>query len=615
MQTLDTTIDAERQVDDWGALLQAARNATDYAEFLTLCRRYQRLAAKAPCHHARTIRVALLGGASTEMVEAPLKLAIEAIGLGCCIFRSEFNAMAAEMLEPDSETARFKPDVAVMVTTPANLPSWPAVGDDLERVCQLADEVCQYWLGLCARLHEHTGCEIVLNNFHQLPLRPLGNIGAKLPWDANNFVRRVNLELGTRTPAYVHINDIEALAAQHGVRQWFDPRYWFHAKLPVSFQCLLPYVRNTAGIIAALFGHTAKCLVVDLDNTLWGGEVGDDGYDGIVFGEGNAVGEAYKAFQEYLLKLKQRGVLLAVCSKNEEANAMAPFLQRTEMVLKLDDFVSFKANWLPKPDNLRDIAAELNIGLDSLVFVDDSRVEREHVRQRLPEVRVVELSEDPSDYPQLLDDAGLFEITTFSAEDHQRTRQYQENDKREAVRETAADYASYLRILEQKAVIRPFVKADLDRITQLVNRSNQFNLTTVRLTRTQVEALMLDREVVTATVRLTDRFGDNGLISVLFARLEDDALIIDEWLMSCRVLKRGVEQLLCNYIVEQARLKCAKVLLGRYVPTAKNSPVRDHYKSLGFHQAGTDKQSVTHWRLELSTHHPFEVPIKIVEAS
>lgn len=293
---------------------------------------------------------------------------------------------------------------------------------------------------------------------------------------------------------------------------------------------------------------------------------------------------------------------------------MAPFLQRPEMVLRLDDFVSFKANWLPKPDNLREIAAELNIGLDSLVFVDDNRVEREHVRQRLPEVSVVELSEDPSDYPQLLDDAGLFEITTFSAEDHQRTRQYQENGKRQAVRETASDYASYLGTLEQKAVIRPFVEADLDRITQLVNKSNQFNLTTVRLTRTQAEGLMRNSEVVTATVRLTDRFGDNGLISVLFAHPEGDALRIDEWLMSCRVLKRGVEQLLCNYIVGQARLKGAKVLLGHYVPTAKNSPVRDHYKSLGFQYAGTDEQGVTHWRLELSAYHPFEVPIKIVEA-
>jgi FkbH-like protein len=207
----------------------------------------------------------------------------------------------------------------------------------------------------------------------------------------------------------------------------------------------------------------------------------------------------------------------------------------------------------------------------------------------------------------------LFEITTFSTEDHQRTRQYQENVKREAVRETATDYDTYLRSLVQKAVIRPFVEADLDRITQLVNKSNQFNLTTVRLSRTQVEELMLDSEVLTATVRLTDRFGDNGLIGVLFARRESDALRIDEWLMSCRVLKRGVEQLLCNYLVEQARLRGVKVLLGRYVPTAKNGLVRDHYKSLGFHQIGTEEQGTTHWQLELATYHPFEVPIETAE--
>jgi FkbH-like protein len=228
---------------------------------------------------------------------------------------------------------------------------------------------------------------------------------------------------------------------------------------------------------------------------------------------------------------------------------------------------------------------------------------------------VVELSEDPADYPQLLDDVGLFEITTFSAEDHQRTRHYQNNAQREAVRETAADYASYLRSLEQKAVIRPFVEADLDRITQLANKSNQFNLTTLRLSRTEVEELMLDSEVVTATVRLTDRFGDNGLICVLFARPKDDILRIDEWLMSCRVLKRGVEQLLSNYLVEQAHLKGTKALLGHYVPTPKNGLVRDHYKSLGFRQAGTDEHGATHWRLELNTYRPFEVPIEIVESN
>jgi FkbH-like protein len=613
MQALKATNGAIPAVDAWQALLAEAREVSDYTRLLALCRSRRRLAAKAPRPpFARTVRVALLGGATTEMLEEPLVLSVEALGLGCELQSAAYNTFAQEMLEPSSATARFAPDVAVVVTTPANLPSWPQPGDNLERVCRLAEEVCDYWLGLCARLHEHARCEIVLNNFHPLPTRPLGNLGAKVPWDANNFVRRVNRTLGDRAPAYVHVNDVEALATYHGVNQWFDPRYWFHAKQPVSFACLVPYVRNTARVIAALFGRSAKCAVLDLDNTLWGGVVGDDGPEGIKIGEGDAVGEAFKAFQEYVLRLKQRGVLLAVCSKNAEANALAAFRERPEMVLKRDDFVSFVANWEPKPDNLRRIAAELNIGLDALVFVDDNPVERDQVRQRLPEVKVVELTADPADYPRLLDEAGWFEVTALSTEDQERTQQYHENQARQQLLAGTTDYAAYLTTLQQKAVVRPFEERHLDRITQLINKSNQFNLTTRRLSRSQVEDRMRDPAGLTAYVRLADRFGDNGLISVFAGRRVDDTLEIDLWLMSCRVLNRGVEQLLCNYAATEAALIGVRTLGGEYLPTAKNGLVRDHYKGLGFAAAGAAGDG-TRWRLELDSFQPFDVAIEVVE--
>ena len=486
------------------------------------------------------------------MIEAPLVLALEVLGLGCEILRSDYNTFAQEMLDNRSATAAFKPEVAIVMNCPVNIPSWPKAGDSLERVKQITDEVCRYWIDLCAKFHEHTQCEIIINNFHPFPTAPLGNLGAKLPWDANNFIRRLNRELGDRLPAYIHVNDVESLSAKHGLMEWFDPRYWFHAKQPVSFDCLLPYVRNTARIIGALFGCSAKCLVLDLDNTLWGGVVGDDGPEGLVIGEGDPVGEAFKAFQEYLLKLKRRGVMLAVCSKNEESNALAAFEKRPEMPLKREDFVSFKANWRPKPENLREIASELNIGINTLVFVDDNPAEREHVRLSLPDVKVVELSEDPADYPRLLDEAGLFETTAVSAEDQERTEKYQENSQRARLQESAGDYSSYLASLRQKAVVKPFEEIQLDRITQLINKTNQFNLTTLRQSRSQVEALIENTGFLTAYVRLADRFGDNGLISVFFAHQEGQELWIDEWLMSCRVLKRGVEQLLCNYVVEKA---------------------------------------------------------------
>ena len=292
---------------------------------------------------------------------------------------------------------------------------------------------------------------------------------------------------------------------------------------------------------------------------------------------------------------------------------LAAFEKRPEMVLKREDFVLFKANWRPKPENLREIAAELNIGIDTLVFVDDNPAEREHVRLSLPNVKVVELSEDPADYPHLLDEVGLFETTAVSAEDQERTRKYHENSQRARLQESAGDYASYLASLQQKAVLKPFEEIQLDRITQLINKTNQFNLTTLRQSRSQVEALMGDPKVLTAYVRLADRFGDNGLISVFFAHNEGQELWIDEWLMSCRVLKRGVEQLLCNYAIEKARAMGVTRLHGVYIPTKANKLVCDHYKSLGFAATGAEPNGTTHWSLDLAGYQPVKVEIAVVE--
>ncbi len=598
----------------WRCLADLAATVEDYPTLAALCRARRKLASAGSREGARrTVRIALLGGATTELLEEPLQLFVETLGLDAVIHRADFNTFAPEMLDADSATARFRPDVVVLVTTPANLPQWPAVDADLAAVGRMVDDTCAYWLDLCARLHAHTPCEIVLNNFHPLPTRPLGNLAAKTPWDANNFLRRVNLRLGELAPPYVHINDVESLAAERGVRHWFDPRYWFHAKQPVSFTCLAAYVRNTARIIGALFGCTAKCLVLDLDNTLWGGVVGDDGVDGIRIGEGDAVSEAFKAFQEYLLKLKQRGVMLAVCSKNELPNALAAFRERRDMVLKRDDFVGFIANWDPKPDNLIQLAAELNIGLNAFVFVDDNPAEREHVRQRLPEVKVIELTDDPADYPRLVDESGYFEIAAISAEDRRRTQQYQSNIERERLRESAGDYQSYLATLDQRAVIRPFEEKHLERITQLINKSNQFNLTTLRLSRSQVEEKMRDENHLTVYVRLADRFGDNGLISVFAAHRERDSLVIDLWLMSCRVLKRGVESLLLNHVADRARSMGVSFLDGVYRPTAKNALVGEHYPRLGFQALKSESDGTSYWRLALSAFRPADVPIAVVD--
>jgi FkbH-like protein len=612
MESIREALEAGDAPEAWARLIRAAATTSEYSEYLALTRLRRLLRGSAPRPGARrTVKIALLGGATTEMLEAPLALALDVAGIDACIQRADYNTFASEMLDASSATARFQPDVAVLVTTPANLPSWPSAGDDLASVNERASEVATYWLGLCARLHEHTRCEIVLDNFHLLPVRAMGNLGAKLAWDPNNFLRRMNQALGERAPTYVHIHDVESESALAGVRNWVDSRYWFHAKQPVSFTCLVPYVRSTARIIGALFGASAKCLVLDLDNTLWGGVIGDDGPEGLHIGEGDPVGEAFKAFQEYVLSLQRRGVLLAVCSKNDEKQALRGFSERPEMVLKRSDFVAFRANWKPKPENIADIAAELNIGIDSLVFVDDNPVEREHVRRLLPQVRVVDLPEDPADYTRALDDAGHFEVTAISAEDRERSRQYQANAERSQLLESAADYDAYLGTLEQHAIIRPWEEPHLDRITQLINKSNQFNLTTLRLTRSEVEGLMRRDDVITAYVRLTDRFGDNGLISVVAASRQGDDYHLDLWLMSCRVLRRGVERLLCNHLVEWARTGAGGRLLGVYRPTQRNALVERHYEELGFGLLAREEDGATRWALDLREFTPFDVPISV----
>lgn len=614
MKTVKELLRDERFADARVRLRELVRRTDVYAEFHTLSQLHKRLMTQDSGAANRRIKVALLGLGTMDFIEPALALALETWELTGEIRRAAYNTYAQEMIDAGSETARFKPDVAVVVNSPMHLPVRPSAYDSQSRVAALVHEVTDYWLGLCSRLHDSTGCEVILDNFHLMPARPTGNLASKLPWDLNTFLRRVNLELGERAPSFLHINDVDTMATVSGLHRWFDARHWYQSKLPVSLVCQPIYAKSIAGIIGAIYGKTAKCLVLDLDNTLWGGIVGDDGVDGINIGQGDAVGEAFQAFQRHLLELKGRGVMLAVCSKNEEEHALAPFQQHPEMVLKRNDFVAFKANWQPKPENLRAIARDLNIGLDSMVFVDDNPRERDQVRQYLPEVRVVELTDDVSEYPHLLDATGWFEVVRLSAEDATRTEQYRANELREQDQKAAGNYATYLAGLNQIAVVAPYDARFLDRISQLVNKTNQFNLTTRRQSRFEVEQEMSDPSRLTAYVRLADRFGDNGLISVFSSVQRGRNLEIDQWLMSCRVFNRGVEHLLFNWIAERARALGVETVYGTFVPTAKNSLTARLYASLGFVEADPPASGEgTRWRLDLDKFSPIGVEIKLVE--
>ena len=409
--------------------------------------------------------------------------------------------------------------------------------------------------------------------------------------------------------------DMARVAAWVGLDRWHDAAQWNAAKLPFDPD-LVPLVADVvARTVAAIRGTTRKCLVLDLDNTLWGGVIGDDGVDGIALGQGSARGEAFLAVQQAALALRARGIILAVCSKNDDDVARVPFRDHPDMPLKEAHIASFVANWGDKATNLRAIAAALNIGLDALVFLDDNPVERAQVRRELPMVAVPELPADPALYPRTLLAAGYFEAVGFAQEDRDRADQYAANAERAAFAGTS-DMAGYLASLDMIADFRAFDAVNRARIAQLINKSNQFNLTTRRYTEAQVAALEADPSKLTLQVRLTDRFGDNGMISVIV--VDRQTWEIDTWLMSCRVLGRRMEEAVLAQIAAAARAVGATALTGRYIPSAKNKMVADHYPRLGFvavddaaamKTGGTGGETV--WRLDLDAYAAPDLPMRI----
>jgi FkbH-like protein len=354
--------------------------------------------------------------------------------------------------------------------------------------------------------------------------------------------------------------------------------------------------------------------VLDLDNTLWGGVIGDDGLEGIVLGQGSASGEAFIAVQDYAREQARRGIILAVCSKNDEANAREPFEKHPEMLLKSGDIACFVANWQDKAANLRDIAQRLNIGLDALVFLDDNPFERTLIRQELPMVAVPEVPDDPALFAYSLSDAGYFESLAVTAEDRERSAQYQGNIQREALRESATDMNSYLRGLDMKLIWRRFDSVGVQRIVQLINKTNQFNLTTRRYTEEDVKAIMSDRNAIGLQLRLMDRFGDNGIIAIVIGKMGSDRnMVIDTWLMSCRVLKRNVERTLLDVLCGQARKRGLTIVRGRYIPTSKNALVKDHYTALGFECVETLPTGECTYELRLDVWTPSESVMELKE--
>jgi len=429
-----------------------------------------------------------------------------------------------------------------------------------------------------------------------------GGLERSLPGARRWLLDRLNLEIAQRVYDGTEVLlDVAALGETVGLGNWHDQRQWNLAKLPFAEAFVPLYADHVGRTLAAMRGRSRRVLVLDLDNTLWGGVIGDDGLAGIVLGQGDASGEAYLSVQRMALDLRNRGVVLAVCSKNTDEIAREVFRSHPEMLLKEQHIAVFQANWKDKATNLQAIAAELSLGIDSLVFLDDNPAERGLIRAELPQVAVPEIGTDPADYARTLAAAGYFDLISYSEEDRKRAEFYDMNARRAALRAESGDIEGYLASLEMELTLSPFDVTGRARIVQLINKSNQFNLTTRRYTAADVERMQDDPRYFALQARLTDVYGDNGMISVVICCATDESTWeVDTWLMSCRVLGRGVEQMMLRELLESARAEGIRTLIGRYLPTERNALVKDHYADLGFTLLERKADGETVWSLGTS---------------
>jgi FkbH-like protein len=567
----------------WPLMAALTRQARDFEElFLLSSLRKKAYDRKLEHKSTEKIRLAVLGGYSLYPLHELIEHLCEVENLPVELWKGDYDNYIAEIMDEGSALYSFAPEVVFLLPSEHRCTYTGKWTDERElqeaEVKRIVDEL----LALVRKVNKKTRAEIIMANFMPPARHDPGTYRTRTLGSDWNFRKRVNMELGLNAPSCLRICDLEYLAYRIGGLASRDERGWFESKQPCSPALMVEAAREVTHLIGSLKRATKKVLVLDLDNTLWGGVIGDDGLEGIELGDTSPRGEAFKAFQKYIASLKERGVLLAVCSKNDYAKAIEPFEKHPEMALCLEDIVSFKANWESKADNIRLMAAELNLGLDSFAFVDDNPAEIEIVRQFAPEVTTILLGPDPAGYVTQLQDCRLFEPRSITVEDAERTNQYRSDVQRKKLQASVTDMDSYLESLAMEAVISEFTAVDVPRLSQLINKSNQFNLITRRRSEAEVIAVMNDPEHVAYSMRLKDRFGDHGLISVVIGKKCGETMHIDTWLMSCRVLKRQVEEEILNELARLARARGCTRLEGIYLPTAKNEMVRDFYSRMGF---------------------------------
>lgn len=533
-------------------------------------------------------RIALLGGSTIGEIRTILEIFLLNQGIRPVFYEGAYASFYEELAFENPALEDFGPDIIYIHTTFRNLTDYPLPGmSSLQREA-LLESTARRWQTVWATAAERYQGVIIQNNFEMPPYRIMGSMDAVHANGRLRFIRDLNSifhDYQLKTPQF-YINDIHYLSALAGLDQWHDSRSWYlyqYALAPAQIPFLC---HSLASIIKAVYGFNKKALMLDMDHTLWGGVIGDEGVTGIRLGAETPEGMAFQDFQRYVKALSETGIMLGVCSKNEEENALEG-LGHPSSLLKREDFVSFKTNWSPKHQNLEEAAQELNIGIDSFVFADDNPAERQIVQGFLPQVATVPLSaSEPEASIRLLDRRNFFEVISLSQDDINRNEAYRGNLRREVARASFEDYQDYLRSLEMVCRIDGIHTGNRERVTQLINRTNQFNLTTLRLNEGEVEMRSASPHYLMLCGRLEDRFGDNGIVLVLSAHLAGKEAEMELFLMSCRVFKRGLEDVMLHEALIRLRQAGIERVRGLYLPTAKNGLVKDFYKDHGFAQTG-----------------------------
>lgn len=604
---------ANDRPSDLGLRLRAlATHALDESQLNQLARAVQRArAAELSLDPLVPFKLGILSNATTHFLVPALVASALRHGIALDCVEAEYDQVMQTALSPDSAINRAQADAVLLAIDYRGLPLQTTPGDAAAAQQTVMSALAQLE-SIRRGIRAHGAAACIVQTLAAPAEHLFGSLDAAIPGTLRQLIDAINTGIASSVRDTSDLLlDVAAMAQTVGLANWHDPTLWNLGKLPFAGAMLPLYAEHVCRLLAAQRGKSRRCLILDLDNTVWGGVIGDDGLEGIVIAQGDATGEAHLEVQRTALKLRARGIVLAVSSKNDDAIARLPFRQHPEMLLREQHLAVFQANWNDKARNIEAIASELNLGLDAMVFLDDNPAERTLVRQKLPQVAVPELPDDPALYARSLLAAGYFEAIALSAEDLKRADFYQDNARRIALQQQTGDLDSYLASLQMVMTLQAFDEVGRSRIAQLINKSNQYNLTTRRYTEAEVEAVERDPEAFALQVRLADCFGDNGMISVVICRRLGEDWVVDSWLMSCRVLGRRVEHAVLQELIREGRTRGIRRIFGDYLPSGRNQLVIDHYEKLGFRLLEQQADGRSRWVLELETAPQLTLPMTV----